>query len=245
MSTYDEHLPHLVRGTDDIYWVGFADRKVGFSNNPYLIVDGNEAMLIDPGSRAPEHYRVVHNKVAKVLRGDFEKIKYMMVQHQDPDLCAALPLFEVIVNPEVKIYAQSRSALFLRYYGVNSEVVPIEDGDEFVFESGRKLTFITTPYVHFAGSHVTYDHKTKSLFSSDIFGGFSINWSLYANKYYLEAFKAFTEPYIGSKEALLSALEKISAFEIERILPQHGSIIDEDIDKYIEAAKNLEVAQWL
>lgn len=242
---YSEYDAHLVRDTEDIFWVGFADKKVGFSNNPYVILDAEEAMIIDPGSRAPEHFRVVHNKVAKVLQGYFEKVKYFIVQHQDPDLCAALPLFEVIVHPQARIYAQERTSLFLRYYGTNMEVVPIDDGENFVFASGRKLTFITTPYVHFAGAHVTFDHKSGTMFSSDIFGAFSIDWQLYANKYYLEAFKAFTEPYFGSQEALRRALRKMEKYPIKRICPQHGSIIDEDIDKFFEAAYNMSVAAWI
>lgn len=28
---------------DNIWWVGFADYEAGFSNNPYLLVAGDEA----------------------------------------------------------------------------------------------------------------------------------------------------------------------------------------------------------
>ncbi len=245
MADYNKDEAVLVRGTDDIYWVGFADGKAGFSNNPYLIVDGDEAVLIDPGSRLPEHYNIVRKKVESVV--DPKKIKYMIVNHQDPDLCAALPLFAEIASPDVKIVAQLRTSLFLPYYGVTTEVIPVDDGDTLTLKSGRILTFVTTPYVHFAGAMVVYDEKTKTLFSSDIFAAFSINWTLYAdeNEYYIEAFKAFTEPYIGCKKPLLSAIEKASKVPIDRICPQHGSIIDKDIPKYIEAAKNLEVGAWL
>ena len=156
-------------------------------------------------------------------------------------------MFAEITNPEVKIISQLRTSLFLPYYDVTTEIIPVDDGDTLTLSSGRVLTFITTPYVHFAGSMVVYDEKTQTLFSSDIFGAFSINWTLYAdeNEYYMEAFKAFTEPYIGCKKPLLSALEKISRFPVKRICPQHGSIIDKDIDAYINVAKNLEVGVWL
>ena len=245
MENYNPKHAVLVRGTEDIYWVGFGDSEAGFSNNPYLIVDRDEAVLIDPGSRADEHYNTVKRKVEEVI--DPKKIKYMIVNHQDPDLCASLPLFEEIVSPEVKIIAQLRTSLFVPYYGTKSEIITVDDGDIFKLKSGRELIFVTTPYVHFAGAMVTYDTKTKTLFSSDIFAAFSINWTLYAdeNEYYIEAFKAFTEPYIGCKKPLLSALEKISKIPIERICPQHGSIIDNDIEKYIETAKNLDVGSWL
>jgi hypothetical protein len=34
-----------------IYWVGFFDPQTGLHCNPYLIIDGDEAMVIDGGSR--------------------------------------------------------------------------------------------------------------------------------------------------------------------------------------------------
>ncbi len=241
IEIYDETKAHEI--TEGIYWVGFADRIAGFSNNPYILDDGDDVILFDPGSRAPEHFNIVREKVCSVV--DPERINYIVAHHQDPDLCAAIPLFEEIVNPNMKVVAPTRASPFLRYYGTNSEVIPVENGETLNLKSGRILTFVHTPYVHFAGSMVTYDAKTKTVFSSDIFGAFSIDWSLYANEYYLEAFKAFTEPYLASKEALDNALDKLETIEIERICPQHGSIIEKDIDKLIAAARELEVGTWV
>ncbi|MCP5005536.1 MAG: hypothetical protein GY941_16600, partial [Planctomycetes bacterium] len=185
----------------------------------------------------------VREKVCSVVEP--ERINHIVVHHQDPDLCAAIPLFEEIVASDVKVIAPSRAAIFLRYYGTESEVTPVEDGETLTLKSGRILTFVHTPYVHFAGSMVTYDVKTKTVFSSDIFAGISLDWNLYANEYYIDAFKAFSEPYLASKEALDSALDKLETVEIERICPQHGSIIDKDIEKYFEAARKLKVGTWL
>ncbi len=241
MDTYDEAKAHEI--VEGIYWVGFADRRAGFSNNPYVLDDGEDVILFDPGSRAPEHFNIVKEKVCSVVEP--ERINYIVAHHQDPDLCAAIPLFEEIVNPKAKIITPTRAAPFMRYYDANSEVVPVEDGETLVLKGGRILTFVQTPYVHFAGSMVTYDEKTKTVFSSDIFGGLSIDWSLYANENYIEAFKAFTEPYLGSKLALDSALDKLETLEIDRICPQHGSIIDKDIERYIQAARELEIGTWV
>ncbi|MBT6053051.1 MAG: MBL fold metallo-hydrolase [Candidatus Scalindua sp.] len=240
-DTYDETMAHNI--VDGIYWVGFADRKAGFSNNPYVLDDGEDVILFDPGSRAPEHFNIVKDKVCSVVEP--ERINYIVAHHQDPDLCAAIPLFEEIVDPRVKIITPTRAAPFMRYYDSVSEVIPVEDGEMLSLKSGRTLTFVHTPYVHFAGSMVTYDAKTKTVFSSDIFGAFSIDWNLYANENYIEAFKAFTEPYLASKDALDSALDKLETIEIERICPQHGSIIDNDIGKYLQAARELEVGTWV
>ena len=41
----------LVEIAEGIYWVGFYDAQSGLHCNPYLIVDHDEALVIDGGSR--------------------------------------------------------------------------------------------------------------------------------------------------------------------------------------------------
>ena len=243
MSEYDENKSHEI--APGIYWVGFADRNAGFSNNPYLIIDSDgTGILIDPGSRADEHFNIVKRKVGELI--SFEKIKYIIVHHQDPDLCASIPLFEELIGVDnVKIITTLRTSLFIPYYGSKAEIIIIEDGDEFELPSGRILKFITTPYVHFAGSFVTFDTKEQVLFSSDIFAAFSFEWKLYADENYVQAVKAFTEPYIGCKEPVISAAKKLSTLPIKIIAPQHGSIIKENLEKYINALFEMEYGAWL
>ncbi len=228
-----------------IYWVGFADRKAGFSNNPYLMIDSDgTGVLIDPGSRAPEHFNVVRDKVANLI--SFDKIRYIIVHHQDPDLCASIPLFEDLIGVDnVSIITTLRTSLFIPYYDSKSEIIVVDDGDEFSLPSGRVLKFITTPYVHFAGSFVTYDTKEQILFSSDIFGAFSLDWKLFADENYLEAVKAFTEPYIGCKEPVLSAARKIATLPIKIIAPQHGSVIKENLGEYLKLLEDMHYGAWL
>lgn len=36
---------------DGIYWVGYSDDNRGLHCNPYLIIEGDEAVLIDGGNR--------------------------------------------------------------------------------------------------------------------------------------------------------------------------------------------------
>ena len=53
----------LIRIAEDINWVGFYDSQTGLHCNPYLIVDGDEAVVIDGGSR-PD-FAVVMMKILK------------------------------------------------------------------------------------------------------------------------------------------------------------------------------------
>lgn len=223
-----------------VYWIGFYDEKAGFHCNPYLIVDGDEAILFDPGS--VQDFPGVLSKVCKIV--DLDQISHIVVTHQDPDLCGAIPKFEELiygVGGECKIVTSTRASLLISYYGVRSKFYCVDqEGWSLKLRSGRELKFISTPFLHFPGAFVTYDSKTKILFSGDIFGAFSFTWELYANEHYIEAMNAFSENYLPSNEIVRHAMRKIEKYDISMIAPQHGSIINKDIQKHIDALKELE-----
>jgi class 3 adenylate cyclase/glyoxylase-like metal-dependent hydrolase (beta-lactamase superfamily II) len=222
---------NAIQVAEDIWWVGFADYEAGFSNNPYLLVDGDEAVLFDPGPGHPLFRDLILQKIEQVIAP--EHIRYIVVHHQDPDLCGLIPLIENTLHPDLVIMAHPRTSLFIPYYGARTGILPIGDGDSLKLKSGRSLFFYHAPYLHFAGNMMSYDSKTASLFSSDIFAIFSRDWSLYADESYKELAKDFLENYIAAREPLLYAYEKIKSLTIERILPQHGGIITQDVDAFL------------
>ena len=88
---------------------------------------------------------------------------------------------------------------------------------------------------------IIYDSKTKTVFTSDIFGGLSKSWSLFADEGFLESMEAWHQLVMPSSEILKKCMNGIERLEIEHILPQHGSIIEGDnIKKAIECLKALE-----
>jgi len=226
------------------YWVGFYDRKANFHCNPYLIVDGNESILIDPGS--VPHYPIVSKKVFKIVKPS--QIKYIILSHQDPDLCAGVPLFEKKLNTKkVKIICNKRESFLINHYGLKSKMILIEDAIERLrLKSGRWLRFIHTPYLHAPGAFATYDQKTKILFSSDLFGAFSDKWSLYATKNYPAQMKIFHEPYMPSKKIMNYSLDKLQFLDINLIASQHGSIIKKEMVKTcFKALRSFEYGQYM
>ncbi|MFW9993228.1 MAG: FprA family A-type flavoprotein [Candidatus Odinarchaeota archaeon] len=229
----------------DLWWIGWPDKKAGFSNNPYLLIEDDEVVLFDPGSRLEEHWGWVKKKIESIV--PLEKVTMVVVHHQDPDLCAAIePLEREIGVNSFEIVTTERTALFIPYYGVKTGVTAVDDGETVeIGENGRELLFITSPYLHFPGAMVTYDTREKVLFSSDIFGAFSVDWSLHANENYVEAMKAFAQPYLPDRRHVLNFLKKIDGLEIAMICPQHGSIIPEDrVEEMVLALRELEVGVW-
>ncbi len=234
-------LSNPVEIAKDIFWVGFDDASAGFRCNPYILNDGDETVFFDPGS--VPHFPIVLSKVIKATR--LERIKHVIVTHQDPDLCAALPRFEELVagtGGSFNICTHTRASLLISHYGTRSGFYRVDANDwRLTLQSGRKLQFIFAPFLHFPGAFMTYDEKSKILFSGDIFGGFSFDWNLYANEYYEEAVKAFHENYMPSNRLLRHTMDKLDSLEIDMIAPQHGSIIrKEDVRHYIDVLRNLE-----
>ncbi len=227
-----------------VFHLGVRDTQNSWANVPYLVVEGDEALFIDPGSAKPEFYSSVLRKIHGVINPT--KIKHMVVQHQDPDLCAALPLFEDIIHPDADILTPVESLLLVQHYGCRKPLKAVEDGESITIGGKRQLSFFMTPYAHFIGSMVTYDHETKSLFTSDAFGGFSTGDNLYADDSYPGHLTTFLGQYLGSKRALEYALKRVEQLldgpGVDRFCPQHGCLIGkEQIPVYMQAAHALEV----
>lgn len=226
---------------EEIYWVGSKDQVTGLHCNPYLLIDGDEAVFIDPGSIYD--FETVYQNVTELI--PLKNIKYVILHHQDPDFCSSVPLFEK-KDLNVKIITFWRAELFIKYYGIKSKSYLVNENDyKLELNSGRILKFLLTPYLHFPGAIMTYDTKTKVLFSSDVFGSFSHNWELFAGEKYIEAMKVFHENYMPSNDILRPIMEMLLAMDISCIAPQHGSIINHDIKKHISVLRDLECGAFL
>lgn len=251
-----------IQVAEDIYWVGFRDKQTNLACNPYLVVQDDKAVLIDSGSRTD--FAVV---MMKILQAgiDPQQIVALIYQHYDPDLCGSMSNFiDMCDNPSLKIISEKNSNIFIAHYIHRDKchLLASIDDSNFTFKlNNRTLKFISTPYSHNPGSFVTYDPKTKTLFSSDLFGSYSSEWDLFV-KLFEECFfcldynncpnqrpacpvkdiLTFHKTMMPCCKALRYAMHKIKDIDIECIAPQHGSILKSirDISFVIQRLENLE-----
>jgi len=227
-----------------IYWVGLADTKTSLHCNPYLITDGDEAVLLDGGNRAD--FSAVMLKVMRAGTSP-KNIRRLIYHHYDPDLCGSLPYLEALIDsPELKIISHYENNIFINYYSNRSPKQCIEQlGLCYRFTSGRELRFIRTPYSHSAGSFMTYDTQSRVLFSSDLFGSNHHPWDLFTGinadcvscepaticprtgkPCELTGILNFHRRVMTSRPALDYALDRVEELNVSLIAPQHGSILD-------------------
>ncbi|WP_069998028.1 diguanylate cyclase domain-containing protein [Cellulosilyticum sp. I15G10I2] len=224
-----------------IYWVGNYDQNGGLHGNPYLIVDGEEGVLIDPGSVL--NFEAIYTNILSII--PLEKIKYLILHHQDPDFCSSVPLFEQ-KGAHFTLVTHWKTQALVKYYGIKSDYYIVNENDfKLTLKSGRELKFIQTPYLHFSGAITTYDTSSKILFSSDLFGCLAYRWDLFAKADYIEKMKTFHEHFMPSHDILGPVMESFLRMDISIIAPQHGSIITSDIKKHIRALRDLECGLFL
>jgi len=237
-------LHHAVQIADRVWWVGHMLEGDNFQCHVYLIEQGDQSVLIDVG--AGPSFRYVFSKIEEII--PLSNIRWYVCQHPDPDITGALPLLDQLISrSDAAIITDWRAEALLKHYGLRTPFWRIEDHNWQLELQDRTLQFVMTPYLHFPGAFVTFDHASRTLFSSDLFGGFTETPALVApDEDYFECMRLFHEHYMPSQDILLHGLSRVERLPINAIAPQHGSIIPPKLVRpIIERLKTLECGLYL
>ena len=240
LENIDTSKPVLLFNKDEfeIYWLGLNEDSA-FRVNVYLIKSGDEAIIVDPGNR--NFFKPVKKEVIKIM-GSINKVVGAIFCHQDPDVAASI-IDWLEIKPDMKVLTTPRTNVLLPFYGIKGEYDFFDvTQNDFVFSNGKVLKFIESPFLHFPGAFTTYSPDAKFLFSGDIFAALNIEWSLVVKDFEMHkmAMDLFSKDYFPCNKATKGFALKIEKFEIDAILPQHGSIIPKKFVKdAIEYLKEL------
>ncbi len=221
-ENYDQPMVLFRDGDHAIYWLGIPE-DTAFRCNTYLIREKGEAIIVDPGGRPS--FDFVKNRVAQILPP--ENISGMILCHQDPDVAASMDHW-LELNPSMKVITSLRTNVLLPNYGQpNYTFVNISEEPVFTFHSGRILRFIESPFLHFPGAFTTYDEASRFLFSGDIWAAIDMEWKLIIDQFtpHIIKLNLFHLDYMAGNVAARGFTERIRSFQIDAILPQHGSVI--------------------
>ncbi|MCB1734954.1 MAG: MBL fold metallo-hydrolase [Gammaproteobacteria bacterium] len=217
-------------GGHQVFWLGITD-ETAFRCNTYLIKDGEQAVLFDPGSR--RYFDQVRERVAQILPPT--EITAMVISHQDPDIAASM-IDWLDLNPMTKVLTTPRTNVLLPHYGrADYDYVDVTETGTFYFLSGAVLRFIESPFLHFPGAFTTYDTDSRYLFSSDIWAALDIDWELVVSDFDAHRSKMdlFHMDYMASNLAARGYVRSLEGLDIDAICPQHGSVIP---SQYVAAA---------
>jgi len=205
-----------------VYWVGIT-HITAFRCNVYLIIDGDQAILVDPGSRA--FFTQVRDRVARIV--DPKRITALILCHQDPDVAASMVDW-LLVNPNLDVYSSPRAHVLLPHYGsADYSACDTEGAPRLALPSGAALVFVPAPFMHFPGAFATFDQASGYLFSGDVWAALDIDWTLVVDDFaaHRARMKLFHMDYMASRVATQGFVRSLADLDINAILPQHGSII--------------------
>ena len=200
----------------------------GMAYNSYLILDEKVCVMDSVDRKIGDAWI---EKINSNLNG--RDIDYLVISHVEPDHSYHIGKL-VEIYPNITLVATAMAFKFLgQFYDFvkNANTLVVADGDTLSFGS-HSLTFVTAPLVHWPEVMVSYESSTKTLFSADAFGKFGINglggsWECEARRYYFNIVGKFGD----NVQALL---KKLGGFEIKKICPLHGEILDENIGHYVD-----------
>ena len=210
-----------------VWWVASMLPHDNFQCHTYLIEQGDQSVIIDPGSA------LIVDEIIKKIDDvvGLRNVRWLVCSHADPDILGALPrMIERGLHPDARIVTHWRDEALIVHSGLPLPYWRIEEHDWRLELDDRTLEFVFTPYLHFAGAFGTFDPVSGTLFSSDLFGGFTDDKSLFASSLeYFEAMRAFHEHYMPNREILDHVIQELRKLPIQRIAPQHGQIIPEGL----------------
>ncbi|MEA2011672.1 MAG: MBL fold metallo-hydrolase [Verrucomicrobiota bacterium] len=216
----------------EIYWLGIV-QNTAFRCNTYLLVDNDEAIIIDPG--AIDTFSFIKKRVSEII--SLDKLIAITLSHQDPDVAGSMSKW-IELNPSIKVISTSRANVLLKFYDSGEyDFIDASEISEFRFSSGNKINFVQSPFMHFPGAFTIYDTLSRYLFSGDVWAAIDINWTLIVDDFdaHTMVLDLFHTDYIASNIAAKGFLQNLGNLTINAILPQHGSIIS----KYdVAAAKD-------
>lgn len=244
MSPGSESTSQAVEIAPRIWWVGSILATDQFQSHVYLIEQGDQSVLIDPGSALIVDETI--RKVDQVVGVD--NVRWLVCSHADPDVIGALPrLVARGLHPDAHIVTHWRDEALIVHSGTPLPFWRIEEHEWRLPLADRTLRFVFSPYLHFAGAFCTFDEPTGTLFSGDLFGGTFDGDALVATSMSsFSAMRTFHEHYMPSREVLVHTLEQVRQLPPRQIAPQHGQIIREPlIDPIIERLERLECGIYL
>lgn len=232
-----------------IFYVGASDYKSekfenhipipgGMAYNSYLLVDEKTVLFDAVDASLSEQFL---KNVEEVLLENKKGLDFVVVTHMEPDHSSALEKVLEKYPEATVVYNKKTQTMFSQYFDLSLE------GRELIVSEGDKLKigehlleFFMAPMVHWPEVMMCFEHSTGVLFTADAFGSFgSLSGNLFDrevvfDEVIISEYRRYYTNIVGKYgPQVLKAMEKASRFNIKKILPLHGYILEKEISRLL------------
>lgn len=165
-----------IKISEGVYYIGAFDPKIrtfdiimktanGTSYNSYLVRGSEGVAIVDTVKEefGAEFFAKIENLCS------YEEIKYIILNHLEPDHSGALP--ELMQRaPQAKLIIAATAQLMLKSLIKSDIEYDIGHTGKSVSLGDKTLEFLSTPYLHWPDTMSTYLKEEQLLFSGDVFG---------------------------------------------------------------------------
>ena len=221
----------------DIHWIGVNDRTTdlfeglwpitqeGVSYNTYLINDEKKVIIDLAKSLKTDEFL---HQIDRVI--DISQLDYVIMNHMEPDHSGVIRTMRRVA-PNVTILCSEKGRDMLEsFFGITDNVQVVADGDSLDL-GHHTLRFVSTPFVHWPETMMTYEVENQILFSCDAFGGYGALHDTIFDRdctnldyYERESLRYYVNIVAIFSRSVLRAIDKAGSIPISVIAPSHGLI---------------------
>jgi len=199
------------------------DAGAGVPCNQHVIIDGKQAMVLDPGGT--KLYKWVLPATMKACKG--AKITHIFLSHQDPDIVAALNGW--MLTTGATGYCSELWRHFIPHFGsdrlVFNNMTGIPDGGMTIRLGDCELIALPAHYLHSCGNFHVYDPQSKILYTGDLGASLGEDYREVPDfDTHMQYMTGFHRRYMGSSAALRAWVAMVRPLDVEIIAPQHGAL---------------------
>jgi len=175
------------------------------------------------------------------------EIDYLIISHTEPDHSGLVSEL-LALAPQVTVVGSKVAIQFLEdlvHQPFNRLLV--KNGDRIDLGNGHELEFVSAPNLHWPDTMLTYDHKTQSLFTCDVFGMHYCDDNTYDEE--LELLEADYQLYYDclmgpNARSVLAALKRMADLpQIQMIATGHGPLLRHHVSELVERYRDWSQAQ--
>jgi glyoxylase-like metal-dependent hydrolase (beta-lactamase superfamily II) len=211
--------------------------------------DGSGAvrsMVFDPGTKLDVKDLL---PALKELIGGMDKLDYIFLSHQDPDVSSNSSMI-LSYAPNSQLITSIDTWRLVKMYGIAEQrflaVENLPSSRLQISGMDQAIHFISALYCHFRGAQMAYDPESGILFSGDVMGGLNTRRGagISANEDSWKGIAQFHQIYMPSSLALRETIGRIGMMQnLPRIIaPQHGDIVaGQTVHEFMERLSRLKV----